>query len=329
MDTYDFELDRIIKIVKDKKYSVIGLQFPEGLKDYAAGIADEVSKAGCEVIISSDPCYGACDLADEEMHELGVDALFHFGHAEILSKTAIPVFYIEVRINIDPIPLVSKNLAKLPKKIGLVTTVQHVHFLEKVKKYLEDNGYQVHIGIGRGRTKYDGQVLGCSFIAAKSIADQVDAFLYLGSGDFHPLGVALATGKKTLAFDVLLREVRDISKLKEKILKQRYARIAKATQAETFGIIVGSKRGQRRKKLALEIKRKLEEKGKKAYLLYLNEITPDNLMSFRKLDALVNTACPRIVIEDAQRYKQPMLTPMELEILLEERGWEDYVMDEF
>jgi 2-(3-amino-3-carboxypropyl)histidine synthase len=72
----------------------------------------------------------------------------------------------------------------------------------------------------------------------------------------------------------------------------------------------------------------LEEGGKKAYLLYLNEITPDNLLAFRKLDAFVNTACPRISIDDAGKFKKPLLTPVEMEIVLGERAWEDYILDE-
>jgi 2-(3-amino-3-carboxypropyl)histidine synthase len=156
----------------------------------------------------------------------------------------------------------------------------------------------------------------------------VENFIYIGSGNFHPLGVALATGKRTFAVDPLLREVRDIGPLKEKILRQRYARIAKAREGKTFGIIIGEKRGQMRKGLAFRLKKMLEEKGKRAYLLYLGEITPENLLPFRKLHAFVNTACPRISIDDAAKFKKPLLTPAELEIALGERDWEDYELDE-
>jgi 2-(3-amino-3-carboxypropyl)histidine synthase len=326
---YDFEVDRIIKIIKENNYKTVGLQFPEGLKDYASKIADEINtKVECETVISSDPCYGACDIADEEMKSIGVEALFHFGHAKMLENTAIPVIYIGARMDIDPIPLISENLDKLSKKVGLVTTAQHLHTLNKVKNFLESKGFEVSIGKAKGRVKYDGQVLGCAFTCAKSVADKVDNFIYIGSGNFHPLGVALATGKQTLAFDLATNEVRDLNFFKKKILRQRFAQITKASEAKTFGIIVGEKKGQVRKKLALRLKEKLEKHGKKGYLLYLREIIPDNLLSFRKLDALVNTACPRITIDDAARYKKPLLTPTELEIALGERKWKDYKIDE-
>ncbi len=193
---------------------------------------------------------------------------------------------------------------------------------------LEDEGFEVKIGKAGGRVKHEGQVLGCSFGSASSISSDVDNFIYIGSGNFHPLGVTLATGKKTFAVDPMLGEVRDMDTQKEKILRQRFAKITKAKDGNAFGIIVGEKRGQMRKGLAFKIKKLLKEKGKRAYLLYLNEITPENLLPFRKLDAFVNTACPRISIDDAARFKKPLLTPVELEIVLGTREWRDYRLDE-
>jgi 2-(3-amino-3-carboxypropyl)histidine synthase len=262
------------------------------------------------------------------MKRAGVDVLFHFGHSPMFEKGVVPVEYIEVRDDRDVIKIVKNNLDKFSKKVGLVTTVQHVHVLEELKDVLEDEGFEVKVGKGRGRAAHDGQVLGCSFGSATGTAEDVDNFIYIGSGNFHPIGVALATGKRTFAVDPLLGEIRDMDPIKDKILRQRHAKIAKAASGEKFGIIIGEKRGQMRKALAFRIKKMIEDKGKGAYLLYLNEITPDNLLPFRKLDAFVNTACPRISIDDAGRFKQPLLTPVELEIVLGMRKWDDYIFDE-
>lgn len=326
---YDFEIPRIVEIIKKNNYSSIGLQLPEGLMDYSAGIANSIRKeVHVDVYISSNPCFGACDLADREMETIGAQVLFHFGHAPLLSVTAIPAEYIEIHLDIDPIPLVSENLDKLSGRIGLITTVQHIHKLDRVKEFLEDRAYQVHVGEELGRIKYPGQVLGCSFASAKKISDNVDCFLFIGSGDFHPLGVALSTGKRVIAADILVEEVREMDNFKDKILRQRSAQIAKARDARSFGIILGEKKGQMRKELAFRIRDRLLERGFEAFIISLNSISPESLIYFRHLDALVNTACPRITIEDGPRFRNPMLTPQELEILLGDRKWEDYVMDE-
>ncbi len=321
-------MQEILDIIKSKGYKKVGIQVPEGLKEKAIELAEVIeSKTNALVFVSSDPCYGACDLADKEMKELGVEALFHLGHSPILKTADIPVHYIDITIDFDVISLFKENLRLLPKKIGLITTVQHIHLLKKVKEFLEEKNFEVFVGKPIKRAVYEGQVLGCDFSSAKAIASFVDCFTFIGSGDFHAVGVALATKKKVFVFDIT-KEVRDVQPKVEKILKQRYATIAKAMEAKSFGILIGKKRGQRRLNLALNLKGKIEEKGKKAFLLSIREITPENLY-YLSIDAFVNTACPRVVIDDIARFKKPMLTPKELEILLGERKWEDYEMDEF
>ena len=45
----------------------VGLQFPEGLKTNAVDIARIIeNNTDATVIISADPCYGACDVADND-----------------------------------------------------------------------------------------------------------------------------------------------------------------------------------------------------------------------------------------------------------------------
>ena len=47
------------------------------------------------------------------------------------------------------------------------------------------------------------------------------------------------------------------------------------------------------------------------------------------VDAFVNTACPRIAIDDSVKYAKPLLTPFELEVILGEKQWEEgYQFDE-
>jgi 2-(3-amino-3-carboxypropyl)histidine synthase len=82
MPDYDFELSKIISEIKKNKARTIGLQFPEGLKNYAVKIAEEIEKkTNAKTIIFIGPTYGACDLVKEEdAKKLELDMLIHFGH---------------------------------------------------------------------------------------------------------------------------------------------------------------------------------------------------------------------------------------------------------
>jgi 2-(3-amino-3-carboxypropyl)histidine synthase len=60
----------------------------------------------------------------------------------------------------------------------------------------------------------------------------------------------------------------------------------------------------------------------------MDNIEPERVDSFRGFDALVSTACPRIAIDDRSRYRIPILTPPEVEILLGTRAIGAYKFDE-
>ena len=76
-------------------------------------------------------------------------------------------------------------------------------------------------------------------------------------------------------------------------------------------------------KEALNLKEKLEQNGFTATLLALKEVTPSAIMQFPGIDAFVNTACPRISLDDAPNFGKPLLSVSETLVLLGEIRWED------
>ena len=116
--------------------------------------------------------------------------------------------------------------------------------------------------------------------------------------------------------------------LKDRILRQRWAAIARAHDAKIFGILVSKKTGQIRMEMAKDLKALAEKHDRQASIFLLDLVSPDMLEGYR-VDAWVNTACPRIAIEDLLQYKQPMLTPQEFEIVLGDLKPEEYAFDEF
>lgn len=279
------------------------LQIPDGLKRKVLKIADELG----DVLIDCESCYGACDIAINEAKVLGCDEIIHLGHSKLV-ESDIPVEYMEIRENFDIKPLLKKLDIK-EKKIGLVANIQFIDSLKNVKEFLENKGKTVKIGKGKFNP---GQILGCDISSAKEIEKDVDAFLYIGSGHFHPLGLALQTEKPVYSLNLEKNELENLKQLKEKFLRQRYATIAQVKDAKTFGIIVSVKPGQLRLEIAKKIKKKLEGKGKKAYILVFNEIKPEKLEGL-ELDCYINTACPRIAIENRTEFKKPILNVDEIE----------------
>jgi 2-(3-amino-3-carboxypropyl)histidine synthase len=110
--------------------------------------------------------------------------------------------YIEARATLAVDEVVEKVLPLLAKwtKIGLATTVQHIQTIDQIRETLVRAGKTVMVG-DAGKINYAGQVTGCNYTNVKSIANEVDAFLFIGGGRFHALGIALATSKPTIVAD--------------------------------------------------------------------------------------------------------------------------------
>jgi 2-(3-amino-3-carboxypropyl)histidine synthase len=324
MKQFDLEEERVKQEILKLGAKRVLIQVPEGLKPEAPRIAKTIEKLGVQPIISADPCYGACDLASADAETLGADMIIHFGHSKLAKHEPFPTVYVEARAALNVSSAVEKALLMLSewRKIGLATTVQHVQTLDEVREILTRRGKTVVIG-DTGRLSYPGQVIGCDYSNAVSIAKDVEAFLFIGGGQFHAIGVALSTSKPTVVADPYDDTATSVDAEAQRILKQRWAYVQEAKKAKTFAVLVGLKPGQKRLEEASHLKEKLEQQGKTAYLLALKEITPEALMEFPSIDTFVNTACPRISLDDAARFKKPILTINETLVVMGTLPWEE------
>ena len=334
ISVYNLDLESAVEKINKEKINLVGIQIPEGLKIHVFKILDFLNKnTNAEYVISGDPCYGACDLVDTKLKNLGCELLIHIGHTKIpsLDKTIIPVLFINAIADFEINKVIEKAIPSLNgKKIGLTTTAQHVNNLDDVKNILKENGFEPVISKGDKRIGFPGQILGCNFSSASKIIEEVDMFLYIGSGNFHPLGMMISTAKDVMVCDPYTNKVtfKELTDFKDMILRQRYGAITRSKNAKNFGIIISYKKGQNRYDLAKKLKKLIIKKSKNAYFIFVDFLNPANLESFRDIDCFVSTACPRIAIDDYLSYKKPIITPVELEIALGFKKWDDYEFDE-
>ena len=305
---FSLEERRLTSEIRKHKAKRVLLQLPEGLKPYAPKIATIVEDAGARCFILADPCYGACDLAFSEAQVVGADLIVHYGHTQMIRRSGTLTVYFDARAKLEVKTAVKRALRLLKSwnYIGLVTSVQLVHELAAARKVLVEDGKTVVIG-DSGRLKYAGQVIGCDYSNAKVVEDQADAFLFVGGGKFHAVGVSLATSKPTVVADPYEKRAYSVESEAQRIRKQRMTSVSEARKAQTFGVLVGLKPGQSRLRDAIRIKDKLKSSGKKALLFAAREITPEILMQFPTIDAFVSTACPRLALDDSIRFSKPLL----------------------
>jgi 2-(3-amino-3-carboxypropyl)histidine synthase len=304
-----YELSNVINKLKKVNAKKILVQFGEGLKLKIQSILHELEAHGFECVACLEVCYGACDVRDVEAKRLGCDAILHIGHEPFIAKTLVPVVYWEYFIDADPLPILKKEFEKIDEfdRIGLITSIQFVKLLPKVKHFLEVKGKKV---LAYKALQYPGQVLGCQLDAAKEIENEVDCFLCVSAGKFYASGVTLVTEKPVLNLDLEKGEIRSLSDFRKKVQRLIAWNRHCLKDARKVGIVVSWKRGQMFYD-PFALKKRLEEQGKEVIILAMDEVTPEKLEGLN-LNVLVNCACPRIGIDDLTRYKIPLLNRFEL-----------------
>jgi len=219
-----------------------------------------------------------------------------------MKKIFIPA-YVEVSQEIFQ-NLIEQNIERLPGKIGLVWVVQHEKDIDFVKRCLENAGKSVI---------KCGSILGCDVGCAETVADRVDAFLYVGSGRFHPIGVFLNTGKRVFVLNPIGKSFYVIDENNESVRdfeRKKIAAVKRFYASDVVGIITSIKPGQCRIEEAEKMKEKVEAMGKKAYLFIGDEISEIEKENFPFIQSWINCACPRL-----SDFRSDMINLAELEKL--------------
>jgi 2-(3-amino-3-carboxypropyl)histidine synthase len=290
-----------IKVVSEK-YKRIYVQLPLGLRDRWFELQEKFGNS--EIFFDAESCWGGCDINYDRPCQLNADVLVHLGHSPFPIRRKIDTFFINVYEDCDirDIPEIKET------KVGLVAITQYKHLLKKVEKILKKKGCQI---FPQGSDPKEKLILGCNYQPATRIVDLIDCFLLIADGLFHGQGLAIITKKKTYIYDPIKRTLVTIPKnFVDTVRKQRMEAISRARQAKTFGIIICTKLGQYRLDVAMKIKNLIKKRGLHGFFIVIDEITPTKLNSY-PADVYVNTACPRIPIDEFHNYGNKILNVYE------------------
>src|SRR5215204_4325605 len=300
---------RIFKIINERKPRSVALNGPEALIPKIQNSASSITeKFRIPAYIIGDTCWGSCDLNTHAADLLGADVLFNIGHTIATQSMGKKVVMIDAYDDVSFDKVARKCASELRdhyKTVSLLTDSQHLNQIPYIKKIFEEYGYEIIIGKGKGQLN-DAQVFGCEFYPAHYLQEKVDAYIFLGQSRFHSASVAISTERPTYMLDPYFQEYSEVTEFAQRIQKKATLAIYKALDAKRIGLIIGLKEGQFAQVRALELKKKLEELGKRVQLIALTEITDERIQIFKQIDAFIQVACPRIAIDN--HFKKPMLS---------------------
>ena len=212
-----------------------------------------------------------------------------------------------------------KNIKKIPKEITLASIGQYIEYLKVIEDILKKNNIKTKY-LNKEHASLKGQILGCQKITPGN-------YLLLGEGKFH-----LNAFKANILNDHLNKK--DFNKYlnqneKENKVKVYYIstdnfkefgfnlkdNIKKALKKYTLflnkkeiGILISNKFGQKNINL-FNIKKKLKKEfpNKNFYIIIGDNIDNFQLTNFSFLDFYINTACPRLVIDNEKGFDKPFI----------------------
>ncbi len=199
------------------------------------------------------------------------------------------------------VTLPAELVSALPERIALFTTTQWMDRLDKVKAQLEEAGKTVSLYQPR-HTSAPGQILGCSI----QTWPDVDAFLYLGEGEFHPKALLFKNSQPVYRYDPLLEKWDLFGKEEvERIMRRHKGAMLKFLHADVVGVLSTTKNGQKDLQAIVKLREKYPQKDFVHFLC--NTVDWEGLNDFPFIEVWVNTGCPRIGLDDQNKSDKPLL----------------------
>ncbi len=201
------------------------------------------------------------------------------------------------------------------KTVALYASVQFCNNLDTVKRKLQQHNITI-ITSKPDRTHVPGQLLGCnvyhdSLRLAPAELEKIDCYLYIGDGEFHPLALAFrqkdSSAFKEIVCDDPLRKKCLVmaSKDVEKTIKKYKSSLMKFLAAQKVGVIITVKPGQEQMKPAFFLEKKYPDK--KFYYFVDDIVSFSQLENFPFIEVWVNTACPRIGLDDQEQFRKGVI----------------------
>ncbi|MFP3299402.1 MAG: diphthamide synthesis protein [Thermocladium sp.] len=311
------DLEEALRLVSNRGASKVIIEAPTGFRNVAIEVAKMIKDV--PVFISGRNTWGSCDISFNSNA-----AIIHLGHAVppniegILRMNGVTLTrrgaLIVINFKDSSAYLVpayyepNRDVIKaLLEKLELVPGFELMAYALPYKLYAEEISQSLGV-------KLYGPFTGCFFPVRTNNAAVVSG------GLFYPLTVKLVNpAARVIAVDPHRVSVDDVEQAYRKLLALKINALLKAREAKRIAVIVTGKPGQSMELQADGVLKFLKKNGIESFIVYSDEVGPD-LVNELSVDAVINTACPRLGFDDLDRFNKPVINMGEIQYLRGELG---------
>ncbi|KAF9971481.1 Diphthamide biosynthesis protein 2 [Actinomortierella ambigua] len=155
-----YEIDRTVRLIKDRGYKRIALQFPDDLLRDSGLVAQLIrNETGSGVYILADTSYGSCCVDEVAAQHIAADAIIHYGRSCQSPTSRLPVIYVFGKQPVD-VSDCAKSFDELfqsnkSQGIILMFDVVYAHCIDDLYKTLTEDMQYTNIIKSRVETESD------------------------------------------------------------------------------------------------------------------------------------------------------------------------------
>ena len=329
---YKQDIIRVIKTIISKNRDVRRIVI-EGAEPYIFNISksittliEEIKQSdNIEIIVNSNPRFGACDIDLYYYKYIKPDVVLHLGHNPFpntynkLRRSGIKFYFIPFLDDIELAPefmqTIENKIKDLnPDIIFILYSVQYRRAADSIYKMLKNRKIKVVVPKIPGLIR--GQILGCLNQYLKPSQLENPLYVVISSGIFHALGVALYSGTRTILVDPFNSRILDMTRLVNKYRSLIAWNLYKARSYSKYAIIVVKDSHQPFIGGLPHMINILKRHNLTYSIYHIDRVTEDVMKIIPKDELPIIAGCPRIAIDDITRFNRPIINFEQLQILL-------------
>ncbi|KAL3310355.1 hypothetical protein Ciccas_011081, partial [Cichlidogyrus casuarinus] len=322
-----FEIDRIIKWVKEGNFKTVGLQVPNELLPVSIKLYMLLSKAtGTQFAILGDTSFSSCCVDEIAGERLGIEAIVHFGKACLSEPVGrIPSIHVFGQL---PLPDTSLNeAASLIKKIATSPEQEIVIFYdfrymaaaERLSEKLHRPVVLTRPHLTPSETTAQDEITLAGRILPHKIDPSSCLVFYIGRPELPMYRILVSKEfaiENCFCFDPVALKLSPVAASLRSLFTRRIYLMERAHAAKRVGILVGTLSCKHYNSMIDRLRKLLKLAGKAYTTIHVGRLNAAKLMNIVEIDVYVLVACPESTLLDSREFMNPIISPFEMECVL-------------
>lgn len=283
---------------------------------------------GVEIYVLADTSYGSCCVDEVAAEHINADLVVHYGDACFTRTSKLPVYY-----DYTFMKKTHHEASYLGKLICELYSSKDCILIADLECYslLQDADLPESIYVAKPASSFyapgssvdeENTFLGrCLPVAAAEVAESYHV-IYVGVHDslLQAVSITFNAAQISSINPETLEVTRNINT--RKLLIKRSCVIEKARSADIIGILVGTMGSGDSFELIQRMRCCIKAAGKTPMVIVVGKLNPAKLANFKEIPVFVTVSCPLMSFIDSKEFYQCIITPFELELVLNEQEWD-------